>query len=46
MALAPAHLAPWAPWSNLVMHVNRAIDDRPGIQQIRRPSDISGLSSD
>jgi len=27
------HLAPWAPGSNLVVHVNRAIDDRPGIQQ-------------
>ena len=25
--------APWAPGSNLAVHVNRAIDDRPGIQQ-------------
>ena len=28
-----AHLAPWAPGSNLSVRVNRAIDDRPGIQQ-------------
>jgi len=27
------HLAPWAPGSNLMVRVNRAIDDRPGIQQ-------------
>ena len=27
------HLAPWAPWSNLAVRVNRAIDNRPGIQQ-------------
>jgi len=33
MAVALAHLAPWAPESNLVVRVNRAIDDRPGIQQ-------------
>jgi len=33
MAIAHAHLAPWAPWSNLAVRVNRAIDDRPGIQQ-------------
>jgi len=25
--------APWAPWSNLAVHVNRAIDDQSGIQQ-------------
>ena len=24
-----AHLAPWAPESNLAVRVNRAIDDRP-----------------
>ena len=28
-----SHLAPWAPGSNLAVHVNRATDDRPGIQQ-------------
>ena len=28
-----AHLVPWAPGSNLAVRVNRAIDDRPGIQQ-------------
>ena len=28
-AIALAHLAPWAPGSNLAVHVNRAIDDRP-----------------
>jgi len=28
-----AHLAPWAPGSNLVVCVNRAIDVQPGIQQ-------------
>jgi len=33
MAIAHAHLAQWAPGSNLVVHVNRAIDDRPGIQK-------------
>jgi len=33
MAIAHAHLAPWAPGSNLVVSVNRAIDGRPGIQQ-------------
>jgi len=27
------HLAPWAPGSNLAVRVNRAIDDRPGMQQ-------------
>jgi len=27
------HLAPWTPGSNLAVRVNRAIDDRPGIQQ-------------
>jgi len=27
-ALAYAHLAPWAPGSNLAVRVNRAIDDR------------------
>ena len=32
-SLAHAHLAPWAPGSNLAVRVNRAIDDRPGIQQ-------------
>ena len=32
-AIAHAHLAPWAPGSNLAVRVNRAIDDRPGIQQ-------------
>ena len=26
-------LAPWAQGSNLAVRVNRAIDDRPGIQQ-------------
>ena len=31
--LAHVHLAPWAPGSNLAVRVNRAIDDRPGIQQ-------------
>ena len=29
MALALAHLALWAPGSNLAVHMNRAIDDRP-----------------
>ena len=33
MAIAYAHLAPWTPGSNLAVRVNRAIDDRPGIQQ-------------
>ena len=33
MAIAHAHLAPWTPWSNLAVRVNRATDDRPGIQQ-------------
>ena len=33
MAIAHAHLAPWAPGSNLAVRVNRAIDDWPGIQQ-------------
>ena len=28
-AIAHAHLAPWAPGSNLAVRVNRAIDDRP-----------------
>jgi len=32
-AIAHAHLASWAPESNLAVRVNRAIDDRPGIQQ-------------
>ena len=32
-AIAHAHLAPWATGSNLALRVNRAIDDRPGIQQ-------------
>jgi len=32
-AIAHAHLAPWAPGSNSAVRVNRAIDDRPGIQQ-------------
>jgi len=32
-AIAHAHLAPWAPGSNLAVRVNRAIDDQPGIQQ-------------
>jgi len=32
-AIAHAHLAPWAPGSNLAVCVNRAIDDQPGIQQ-------------
>ena len=27
--IAHAHLAPWAPWSNLAVRVNRAIDDPP-----------------
>ena len=27
--LGHAHLAPWAPKSNLAVRVNRAIDDRP-----------------
>ena len=31
--IAHAHLAPWAPGSNLAVRVNRATDDRPGIQQ-------------
>jgi len=29
MAIAHVHVAPWAPESNLVVRVNRAIDDRP-----------------
>jgi len=29
MAIAHAHLAPWAPESNLAVRVNRAIDDQP-----------------
>jgi len=33
MAIAHAHLAPWAPGSNLSVRVNRAIDDWPCIQQ-------------
>jgi len=33
MAIAHSHLAPWAPGSNLAVHVNRAIDDWSGIQQ-------------
>ena len=33
MAIAHVHLAPWAPGSNLAVCVNRAIDDRPGIQK-------------
>jgi len=33
MAIAHAHLAPWATGSNLAVHVNRAINDWPGIQQ-------------
>jgi len=33
MAIAHAHLAPWVQGSNLAVRVNRAIDDRPGIQQ-------------
>jgi len=33
MAIALAHLTPWAPGSNLAVRVNRAIDDRPSIQQ-------------
>ena len=33
MAIAHAHLAPWTQVSNLAVRVNRAIDDRPGIQQ-------------
>jgi len=32
-AIAHAHLAPWTPGSSLAVRVNRAIDDRPGIQQ-------------
>jgi len=32
MAIAHAHITPWAPGSNLAVRVNRAIDDRPGIQ--------------
>jgi len=32
-AIAHAHLAPRAPGSNLVVRVNRGIDDQPGIQQ-------------
>jgi len=31
--LGHAHLAPWAPKSNLAVRVNRAIDHQPGIQQ-------------
>ena len=33
MTIAHAHLALWAPGSNLAVRVNRAIDDRVGIQQ-------------
>jgi len=33
MAIAYAHLAPWAAESNLAVRVNRAIDDRPGIHK-------------
>jgi len=33
MAIAHAHLTPWATGSNLAVHVNRVIDDRPGIRQ-------------
>ena len=33
MAIAHAHLALWAPWSNLAVRVNGAVYDRPGIQQ-------------
>jgi len=33
MTIAHAHLAPWAPGFNPAMRANRAIDDRPGIQQ-------------
>jgi len=33
MAIAHAHLAVWAPGSNLAVCVNRAIDDWPDIQQ-------------
>ena len=33
MAIAHVHLALWAQGSNLAVRVNRAIDDRPGIQQ-------------
>ena len=33
MVIAHAHLGPWAPGFNLTVRVNRAIDDRPGIQQ-------------
>jgi len=29
LAIAHAHLAQWAPRSNLAVRVNRAIDDRP-----------------
>ena len=29
--------APWDPGSNLAVRVNRAIDDRPGIQTRRSP---------
>ena len=32
-AIAHAHLTPWTPGSSLAVRVNRAIDDRPGIQQ-------------
>ena len=31
--MAHAPLAPWTPGSNLAVRVNRAINDRPGIQQ-------------
>ena len=33
MAIAHAHLTLWAPGSNLMVHVNTAIDDRPGMQK-------------
>jgi len=33
MAIAHVHLALWAQGSNLAVRVNRAVDDRPGIQQ-------------
>jgi len=33
MAIAHAHLTPWAPGSNLAVRVNRVINDRPCIQQ-------------
>ena len=33
MAIAHVHLTPWAPGSNLVVQVYRAIDNQPGMQQ-------------